>query len=45
MASGWCICAPAPMPNAKGVSAIIAAKAVINLGRNRTAMEYSIFWM
>lgn len=29
------LCAPLPVPNAKGISAIIAADAVINLGRRR----------
>ena len=43
MANGWCSCAPAPIPNANGVNAIIAANAVINLGRKRAAIEYSIF--
>ena len=43
MARGWCNCAPAPIPNASGVRAITAASAVINLGRKRAAIAYSIY--
>lgn len=34
MANGWCICAPVPMPKAKGRRAIIAPNAVISVGRS-----------
>jgi len=39
IANGWCSCAPVPIPNAKGIKAIIAPSAVINLGRKRVEME------
>ena len=35
IASGWCICAPVPMPSARGESATMEPKAVIKLGRKR----------
>ncbi len=43
IAKGWCSCAPAPIPKARGIKAITAAKAVINFGLSRAAIEYSIF--
>ena len=35
MANGWCICAPGPMPNARGKSAAMAPEAFIKFGRNQ----------
>ena len=42
IANGWCNSAPAPIPSANGISAMIAPRAVISLGRNLVEIEYTI---
>jgi len=39
IASGWCNCAPVPIPRANGISAMIAPRAVISFGRSLVEME------